>query len=85
MLCNGAAYGALVGKLGGSTADLPDSTPGTTAPYGNKKVFTAGTDSIIALPTAADGGPLFLSMNDKPGEFLKHSGELFVRLQYYAL
>jgi hypothetical protein len=85
MLCNGAAYGALVGKVGGSTGDLPDSTAGTTGPYGTKKVFAAGSDSIIALPTAADGGPLFLSMNDKPDEFPKHSGELFVRLQYYPL
>jgi hypothetical protein len=85
MLCSSAAYGALVGKVGGSTGDLPDLTPGTTAPYGNKKVFAAGSDSIIVLPTAADGGPLFLSMNDKPDEFPKHSGELFVRLQYYPL
>jgi hypothetical protein len=85
MLCNGAACGALIGKVGGSTGDLPDSTAGTAGPYGNKKVFAVGTDSIIALPTAADGGPLFLSMNDKPDEFPKHSGELFVRLQYYLL
>jgi hypothetical protein len=85
LLCSSAAYGALIGKIGGSTADLPDSTPGVTTPYANKKVFAVGTDSIIALPTAADGGPLFLTMNDKPDEFPKHTGEIQVYLEYYPL
>jgi hypothetical protein len=85
MLCGGAAYGALVGKIGGSSGDVPDSTVGTAGPYGNKRVFAVGTDCILTLATAADGGPLFLTMNDKPEEFSKHSGELLVLLEYYPL
>jgi hypothetical protein len=85
MLCNSAAYGALIGKIGGSTADLPDLTPGVTTPYGNKRAFAVGSDAIIALPAATDGGPLFLTMNDKPEEFPKHSGEIQVYLEYYPL
>jgi hypothetical protein len=85
MLCTGAACGALIGKIGGSTGDLPDSTAGSAGLYAGKKVFAVGTDCIISLPTAADGGPLFLTMNDKPSEFIHHSGELFVLLEYYPL
>ena len=85
LLCSTAAYGALIGKIGGGTADLPDSTPGATTLYPNKRVFAVGTDAIIALPTAADGGPLFLTMNDKPEEFSKHSGVIQVFLEYYPL
>jgi hypothetical protein len=85
MICCTAAYGALIGKIGGSTGDLPDTTLGNTSPYGSKKVFAVGTDAIVALPGAGDGGPLFLSMNDMPKDFPKHSGELLVLLEYYPL
>ena len=85
MLCTSAAYGALIGKIGGSTGDVPDTSGGLAGPYPNKKVFAVGTESILTLATVADGGPLFLSMNDKPEEFPEHSGELFVLLQYYPL
>jgi hypothetical protein len=85
MICGAAAYGALIGKIGGSTGDLPDTTPGNLSPYGSKKVFAVGTDAIVALPAVGDGGPLFLSMNDVPKDFPKHSGELLVLLEYYPL
>jgi hypothetical protein len=85
MLCTSAGYGALVGKIGGSTGDLPDTAAGATSPYAGKKVFAVGTECIVSLPTAADGGSLFLTMNDKPGGFPAHAGDLFVFLQYYPL
>jgi hypothetical protein len=85
LLFTGAAYGALIGKISGSTADLPETFTGTSSPYGNKKVFAVGSEAIITLPTAADGGPLFLTMNDKPEEFSKHSGELLVSIDYYPI
>jgi hypothetical protein len=85
LLCVNAAYGALIGKIGGSTDDLPDPTAGVVAPWGTKRVFAVGWDCILALSTAADGGPLFLTMNDHPERFAKHSGELVVQLQYYPL
>ena len=65
LLCTTALYGALIGKIGGSTSDLPDATPGTTSPWGSKKVFAAGATCILNL-ALADGGTLFLTMNDHP-------------------
>jgi hypothetical protein len=84
LLCSASPYGALIGKIGGSTGDLPDATPGSTSPWGSRKVFAAGATCILTLaPT--DGGPLFLTMNDHPERFSGHSGELLVSLQYYPL
>lgn len=85
MLCTSAACGALIGKIGGSTGDLPDSATGSTSPYPGKKVFAVGNECILSLPAAADGGPLFLTMNDKPDGFPGHAGDLHVLLQYYPL
>jgi hypothetical protein len=85
MLCSSAAYGALIGKIGGSTADTPDTAAGSSGPYPGKKVFAVGVECILSLPTAADGGPLFLTMNDKPESFPCHVGDLHVLIQYYPL
>lgn len=84
LVCTTASYGALVGKIGGSTADLPDTTPGNTSPWGSKKVFAVGTTCILNL-AIADGGPLFLTMNDAAGGFPLHSGEFLVSVEYYPL
>jgi len=81
LLCTSALYGALIGKIGGATSDVPDLTP-NAPPYANKRVFAAGSEVIVPLGTS-DGGPLFLTMNDSPEGFAMHSGELLVRLQYY--
>ena len=72
-------------KIGGSTADVPDSTAGSSGPYPGKKVFAVGSDCIVALPAAADGGPLFFTMNDKPSDFEQHTGELFVTIEHFPL
>jgi hypothetical protein len=86
MLCTSAAFGALIAKIGGSTADLPDSlTAPNTAPYSGKKVFAVGSDAIISIAAAADAGPLFLTMNDVPTNFPHHSGAFLVALSYYPL
>ena len=73
-----AHYGALVGKLGGSTADLPET--GASGPYSGRKAFTAGAYCVVTL-AASDGGPLFLTMNDAPASFTAHSGELTVFIE----
>jgi hypothetical protein len=81
-LSTGAPYGALIGKLGGSSADIPDSsTP--TAPYGTKRVFAIGTHCVIALG-GSEGGPLYLTMNDSPDGFANHSGDLHVLIEEYG-
>jgi hypothetical protein len=84
LLCFTALYGALIGKIGGSTGDLPDVTPGNTSPWASKRVFAVGSTCILAL-APADGGPLFLTMNDHPERFSRHSGELLVSLEYYPV
>jgi hypothetical protein len=76
-------YGALVGKIGGSSADLPDSSsPG--AAYGNKRVFPVGSHCVVLLGSA-EGGPLFLTMNDSPEGFAHHSGVLHVRVEEHPI
>ncbi|HXJ37904.1 MAG TPA: hypothetical protein VNH18_01425 [Bryobacteraceae bacterium] len=85
ILVTTAARGALVGKLGGSTADLPDSATGTTVvPYRDKKVFAVGSSGVIPV-AAADSGPLFLTMNDSPEGFENHSGSLWVLIEESSL
>lgn len=82
LLSGGALYGALIGKLGGSSADVPDSSQ-PAAPYGNKRVFTVGSHCVISVgPT--EGGPLFLTMNDNPEGFANHSGALHVLIEQYG-
>ena len=76
-----APFGALIGKLGGSSADQPDTA--VTAKDG-QKMFAVGSYAVIALGKD-DGGPLFLTMNDSPEGFAEHSGTLYVRLEEAAL
>jgi hypothetical protein len=81
LLTNGALYGALIGKLGGSSADVPDSSA-VGSPYGTKRVFAIGSHCVISL-ASGDAGPLFLTMNDTPNGFGGHSGELHILLEEY--
>ena len=85
ILVTTAARGALVGKIGGSTADLPDSATGAgAAPYSGKKVFAFGSRAVISL-AATDAGALFLTMNDGPEGFENHSGTLWVLIEECSL
>jgi len=70
-LAGGAQVGALIGKIGGSTADKGDSPA---------QVFAVGEYCVIHVPDTARGG-LFLTMNDKPQNFYQHSGELDVTIE----
>lgn len=81
LLSNGALYGALIGKLGGSSADIPDSSA-IGSPYGTRRVFAIGSHCVISV-ASADAGPLFLTMNDTPSGFAGHSGALYVLLEEY--
>jgi hypothetical protein len=81
LLVSIAPRGALVGKVGGSTADLPDTSPAaTTTPYPGSKVFVSGSYAVIAL-AGNESGPLFLTMNDSPSGFRAHSGEIWVLVE----
>jgi hypothetical protein len=79
LLSCGALYGALIGKIGGSSADVPDGSQPTT-PYGSKKVFAVGSHCVISL-SGTEGGALFLTMNDNPEGFANHSGALYVLIE----
>jgi hypothetical protein len=82
-LSSAAQWGALIGKLGGSSADVPD--PGATSmPYGNKRVFGVGSHCVISL-VSTEGGPLYLTMNDIPEGFNSHSGSLHVLIEQCAI
>jgi hypothetical protein len=82
LLTPSALCGALIAKLGGSSADVPDGSQ-PTAPYGNKRVFAVGSHCVISL-AATEGGSLFLTMNDSPEGFANHSGELYVLIEEYS-
>lgn len=78
-LSNGAMYGALIAKLGGSSADVPDSSS-ATVPYRNKRVFAVGSYCVVLIGST-ESGPLFLKMNDSPDGFAHHSGALYVLIE----
>src|SRR5262249_48683625 len=75
-----APRGAIVGKIGGSTADLPDTSANAKGPYGGRKAFASGSCTVVELE-ATDSGPLFLTINDSPNQFYNHAGELWVLIE----
>ncbi|HYM75664.1 MAG TPA: hypothetical protein VE377_06765 [Candidatus Dormibacteraeota bacterium] len=82
LLTGGALYGALIAKIGGSSADIPDASQ-PTSPYGSKRVFGVGSHCVISL-ASTEGGPLFLTMNDNPEGFVNHAGALHVLIEEYS-
>jgi hypothetical protein len=78
-LLSAACYqGALIGKLGGSCADVPD-TAQTASPWGTKRVFTIGSFGLIFV-AAADAGPLYMTINDEPKNLADNAGSLWVQI-----
>jgi hypothetical protein len=78
-----ALRGALIGKLGGGSADLPESTAANTpitTMYPGRRVFTVGAYCVIRV-SADDSGQLFLTANDAPKEMAVHTGALHVLIE----
>lgn len=69
-LSGSAPVGALIGKIGGSSADKGDAT----------QVFVVGDHCVIHVSDTARGG-LYLTMNDHPANFQHHDGELEVTIE----
>ena len=67
LLLGSAPLGALIAKVGGSSAEKPDA--------GKQVIFAVGQTCVIQLDDKAKG-PLFLSMNDSPLRFGGHSKDL---------
>ena len=83
LLLTSAPPGALIAKIGGSTADVPDAAS-PSAPYGTKKVFAVGSYCVVNL-AAQDAGPLFMAMNDSLDNVKHHEGALHVAIEEYLL
>lgn len=79
LLCSSAPKGALIGKLGGSSADQPDITP-NAPPNGSKKVFAVGSHCVIAV-TKDDSGPLYLTQNEVLDAFAEDMGVLWILIE----
>ena len=79
LLCSKAPRGALVAKLGGSSADHPD-TAANSQPYGSRKVFAVGSYCVI-LVAKDDSGPLFLTRNETLDAFREDMGELKILIE----
>jgi hypothetical protein len=76
-----APIGALIGKLGGGTADFPappTATDSAQAPAG-VKLFAVGTYAVIEV-LKTDSGPLFLAMNDTLTGFATHRGNMKIKV-----
>jgi hypothetical protein len=67
----GAPIGALVAKIGGSSADKPDASKQT--------VFAVGSECVVVLD-GKSSGTLFLTMNDEPTQFAGHDGAIQIEI-----
>ena len=77
LLAANASRGALIGKVGGSAADLASGNPRT---YTGARVFPVGGYAVIKI-TADEVGPLYFTMNDTLAGFPHHSGNLQLLLE----
>jgi hypothetical protein len=68
-ICPSAPVGALIGKFGGSTADISNTTP-----------FAVGHFCVIEA-TDKQRGPLFLTINDELPGLHSNSGDLDVDIE----
>jgi len=81
-LLSSAPLGALIGRIGGSTADKSIDTP--TAPATpSRLVFSVGRHCVFLVPTTPTGA-LYLCVNDNAPNMVKVSSDLLVDV-YEAL
>ncbi|HWT05046.1 MAG TPA: hypothetical protein VN224_04770 [Xanthomonadales bacterium] len=67
-LCDKAPVGALIGKLGGSTAGAADGA-----------VFVVGSSCIVKV--GDDDAPLYLTINDEESGMSNNQGSLKVKIE----
>jgi hypothetical protein len=80
-----APRGALIGRIGGSTADMsqPKASEAATIPSAAMIFFAAGRDCIFRIPAGVEGG-LFLSVNET-AERIGHVAGAFTVTIYEAV
>ena len=66
-LLQSAPVGALIGKIGGSSASATDGT-----------LFTVGKFTLLEIDKSK--GPLYLTINDEPGGFANNRGAITVKI-----
>ena len=77
-----APIGALIAKVGGSSADFPPPAgaggqPGTL--LAGIKLFAVGAYAVVEIKDT-ESGPLFLAMNDTLAGFPHHAGTMKVKI-----
>jgi hypothetical protein len=70
-----APIGALIARIGGSTADQTLDT----GPTPSKIAFSVGSKCVFSVP-AAPTGSLFLGVNDDPSRMASVTGQLLVNI-----
>ena len=68
-VCPGSPYGALIGKIGGSTADKAGS------------IIAIGRYCVCKAADAAKAGPLYLGVNDQYEWMTKVKGQIEVEIE----
>jgi hypothetical protein len=79
LLLASAPRGALIGKIGGGTADVPQPAGTEDLNASQPKLFAVGSHCVIEVGTK--GGPLYLAMNDDLENFTQHEGTLNVKIE----
>jgi hypothetical protein len=74
----GAPAGCLIGRIGGSTADM-QADPVSVSPA-TRIMFAAGRFCVLSVPASFPGGALFLAANDSPDQMSKVEGQLEVEV-----
>jgi hypothetical protein len=77
-LLTSAPRGALIGRIGGSTADQTADTP-TPPATPSRLIFSVGRLCVLTVPQAPTGA-LFLGVNDSPDRMSGLAGELYVNV-----
>jgi len=76
----GAPRGALIGRIGGSTADnFPPASQGNPVPPAPYVLFPVGRKCVIAVPATLVGS-LFLGVNDEQAQMAEVQGSLLVTI-----
>lgn len=67
------APGSLIGKIGGSAADISSIKDKVT-------LFGVGRHCVFSVADAKSTGSLYLGMNDAPSQFSRRAGKLVVKI-----
>ena len=76
-----APFGALIGKIGGGTADKGVPTDVGSGSATSVKTFAIGRHYVIKITVDTEYGPLFLGVNDNFDYMSKVTGQIDVQIE----